>query len=196
MIVIVEACGNNFASVEFAIERLGYKSLVSHDPEVIQTASHVILPGVGAAKQAMQQLQNYNLLEVIRNLKQPVLGICLGMQIMYQHSAEGDVDCLKIFPGEVIALPKGNNLSLPHMGWNQINFINSSALLKGVADHSYFYYVHSFAAPVNKHTVAETNYTMKFSAVIEKDNFYGMQFHPERSGSIGALMLKNFLELR
>lgn len=196
MIVIVQACGNNFASVEFAIERLGYKSVVSHDPETIRSATHVILPGVGTAKQAMQQLQDFNLIEVIQNLKQPVLGICLGMQILYQYSAEGEVDCLKILPGEVIALPERDNLSLPHMGWNQISFLPSqSVLLKDIKNHSYLYYVHSFAAAVNECTVAATDYTMKFSGVIERDNFYGMQFHPERSGNIGAQMLKNFLSL-
>jgi imidazole glycerol-phosphate synthase subunit HisH len=195
VIVIVEACGNNFASVEFAIERLGKKTQISHDPAVIQAASHVILPGVGTAKQAMQQLQDFNLIEVIRNLKQPVLGICLGMQILYQSSAEGEVDCLKILSGEVNALPERENLSLPHMGWNQINFLQPSRLLKDVKDDSYLYYVHSFAAPVNEHSVAVTEYTIKFSAVVEKNNFYGMQFHPERSGNIGSVMLKNFLEL-
>ncbi len=196
MITIVAAGGNNFASIEYAMQRLGRETCTTRDPDLIKAASHVILPGVGTAHQAMRQLHEFHLIEVIRQLQQPVLGICLGMQILYELSAEGNVDCLNIVPGKVQALPPKSPLPLPHMGWNQIKLLKTECpLLAQINDPSYLYYVHSFAAPINAYTVAVTDYTIPFAAMVQKDNFYGMQFHPERSGAIGTLLLRNFLEL-
>ncbi len=196
MIAIIKACGANFASVEFALQRLGKASVLTTDPETIQAASHVILPGVGTASQAMQQLQQLQLISVIKKLTQPVLGICLGMQILYTHSAEGEIDCLDILPGNVLPLRQCQGLPIPHMGWNQLNIsATASPLLKSIANGSYVYYVHSYAAKLGEFTEAATQYGETFSAVVGYRNFYGTQFHPERSGSIGAKILENFLEL-
>ncbi len=196
MIAIIEGCGANIASVQFALERLGRKSLLTADASVIKAASHVILPGVGTAEGAMHKLKHYKLCEVISQLKQPVLGICLGMQLLYEFSYEGMVDCLGIFRGKVEPLPCSSGLPVPHMGWNQlVTHVDSSPLLKDIPEHSYVYYVHSYAAPINHETIALTQYGTKFCAMAQHKNFYGVQFHPEKSGTIGEMMLKNFLEL-
>ncbi len=196
MIAIVNGCGNNIASVQFALARLGKESVLTTDVNVIQSASHVILPGVSMAKQAMSQLQNLQLIDVIRHLKQPVLGICLGMQILYEFSQEGEVNCLNIVPGKVAALPQKVGLTLPHMGWNKLHIRqNKSVLMQGVAEGSYVYYVHSYAAPLNDYTVAVTQHGVEFSGIVQYKNFHGVQFHPERSGKVGERILQNFLLL-
>jgi glutamine amidotransferase len=196
MIAILNACGANLASVQFAIERLGKQSVLTIDPKILQSATHVILPGVGTAKHAMDKIQALALADVIRQLTQPVLGICLGMQILYEHSSEGDAVCLGLIPGNVTALPEKKEFTFPHMGWNQLNFIShESALLDGIDDHTYMYYVHGYAAPVSEYTLASTDYSNTFSAVVQYQNFYGMQFHPERSGKIGQKLLENFFGL-
>ena len=196
MIAIIGSCGANISSIQFAIQRLGKSSCVTTDATVIQSASHVILPGVGTAKHAMAQLQKHQLLEVIRLLTKPVLGICLGMQLMYEFSEEGNVNCLNLFPGQVCHLQKIADLTLPHMGWNQLNLhTNTSSLMTEIPHKSYVYFVHSYAAPVNDKTIAVTQHGEHFSSIAQNNNFYGMQFHPERSGKVGEKLLQNFLEL-
>lgn len=196
MIAIINGCGANIASVQFALDRLGRKSLLTNESKVIKSASHVILPGVGTAKQAMQQLKKLQLIDVICQLQQPVLGICLGMQILYAFSHEGSVNCLNILPGEIISLPQMADLPIPHMGWNQLE-INSCAspLLRNIQNKSFVYFVHSYSAPINDNTIARSYYGSHFSAMVENKNFYGVQFHPERSGKIGETILQNFIEL-
>jgi len=195
MIAIIDGCGANIASVQFACARLGKKSVLTTDPAVIKAASHVILPGVGTAALAMSRLKSLHLTDIIPTLTQPVLGICLGMQLLYEASREGDVPCLGLLQGKVELLPDADGLIVPHMGWNQLQMQpHSSPITAGVETNSYVYFVHSYAAPVSDYTVATTDYGRIFSAIVNKDNFYGMQFHPERSGAVGATLLKNFLE--
>ena len=196
MIAIVEGCGANIASVQYAIERLGHQSTLTSDPAIIRSASHVILPGVGSAKRAMQKLQERRLCEVIRQLTQPVLGICLGMQLMYQFSQEGEVECLCLLPGEIKKLAGNLSLTIPHMGWNQLQVRDDTCLLNGIKDESYVYFVHSYVAPLSKHTLGITKHGDEFSAVIKQENFYGVQFHPERSGKIGEQIIINFLTIK
>lgn len=195
MITIVDSGGANIASILFALERLGASALVSCDPFEITKASHVILPGVGAADNIMQRLHSLALADVIRNLTQPVLGICVGMQVLFEFSEEGDVVCLNKIPGKVKKLEVNDQLVLPHMGWNRLAMTSDSPLLHNIPDASYAYFVHSFAVPVLVSTCAVTHYGQSFSAVVQHQNFFGTQFHPERSGALGRQMLKNFLEL-
>lgn len=195
MIAIIDGCGANIASVQFACARLGKKAVLTTDPAVIKAASHVILPGVGTAALAMSRLKSLHLTDIIPTLTQPVLGICLGMQLLYEASREGDVPCLGLLQGTVELLPDADGLIVPHMGWNQLQMQpNRSPITAGVETNSYVYFVHSYAAPVSDYTVAATDYGRLFSAIVNKDNFFGMQFHPERSGAVGAILLKNFLE--
>jgi glutamine amidotransferase len=196
MIAILNACGSNLASVQFAIERLGKHAVLTADPKLLQSATHVILPGVGTAKHAMDKLHALGLIDVIRQLTQPVLGICLGMQILFDHSSEGDAECLQLIAGKVTALPEKKDFTLPHMGWNQLEIHQrNSPLFNGIEDNSHVYYVHGYAAPVGEKTLATTHYSNAFSAMVQHENFYGMQFHPERSGKVGARLLENFFEL-
>lgn len=196
-IVIVKYNAGNVTSVEFALQRLGITSIVSSDPEVIATADKVIFPGVGEASSAMKHLKEAKLDRVIVSLKQPVLGICLGMQLMCRHSEEGNTDCLNIFPGHVRKFQRENSsadLKIPHMGWNTI-FNMDRKLFKGVPENDYVYYVHSYYAELCEQTSATTNYIHPFSAALQKDNFYGTQFHPEKSGIAGEFVLRNFFDL-
>jgi len=195
MIVIVDSGGANLNSVIFALARLGVSAKLTVDRDEIKSASHVILPGVGAAKEAMFRLSSLNLCDTLCSLSQPVLGICLGMQLLYDHSVEGDVACLGIIKGCVEKLPLQEGITIPHMGWNTVNIVQQVSLLKNIADSSYFYFVHSYFAPVNDAACAVTNHGIKFAAVCRHNNFYGTQFHPERSGEAGAKILKNFLEM-
>lgn len=196
MIAIIDGCGTNIASVLFALERLGKQSLLTANASKIKSASHIILPGVNTAKRAMDQLKLNELVDVIRNLKQPVLGICSGMQILYEFSRENNVSGLEVFKGEIISLPQSLGLTIPHMGWNQLQITGkSSPLLKNVDDGSYVYYVHSYIASLNENAIASTHYGIEFSAIVQNRNFYGVQFHPERSGKVGETILKNFLTL-
>lgn len=192
-VVIVDGGGANIASLNLALQRLGYTGQLSSDPAIIRAASHVILPGVGAARAAMERLQKAGLVALIPELKQPVLGICLGLQLLFESSEEDDVTCLGILPGRVRRFAPAPGRPIPHMGWNQITRKRESPLLEGVPDDSYFYFVHSYAADVSEDTIATTDYGRPFTAVAGRDNFYAAQFHPERSGPLGARILENFL---
>ncbi|MEO7386977.1 MAG: imidazole glycerol phosphate synthase subunit HisH [Gammaproteobacteria bacterium] len=192
-VVIIDGGGANIASLLFALSRLGAQGELTADPAVIRSASHVILPGVGAARAAMDRLRAKGLDTVIPRLTQPVLGICLGLQLLYERSEEEDTECLGVLAGVVRRFPATANLPVPHMGWNQVVATRKSPVLAGVADDSYFYFVHSYAAEVGPVTVGRTDYGMPFSAVVEQGNFVATQFHPERSGPLGGRVLDNFL---
>lgn len=196
MIVIVDSGVANLTSVQSALERLDAEVKVTNAPSEIQEASHVILPGVGSAKAAMTGLREKGLISTLQNLTQPVLGICLGMQILFESSEEsGNTACLGMIPGVVKQLPSSSKEPIPHMGWNQIQVEKEHPLLKNVPKDSYFYFVHSFAASLNEMTIASTYYGNQFTAIVAHDNFMGCQFHPERSSSVGQTILRNFLGL-
>jgi glutamine amidotransferase len=194
--VIVANGGANIASLQFALERLQVASSVSADEIEIRAASHVILPGVGAAADAMSRLRQSRLDAVIPALQQPVLGICLGMQLLYEASQEGDARCLGIIPGRATRFEQTVDRPVPHMGWNTIEIRRPCALLAGLADGDYAYFVHSFALEVSAATVATSGYGAEFSACVQWRNFYGAQFHPERSAAAGRILLENFLAMR
>lgn len=199
MIVIIDTGCANLSSVRFAIERLGYEVTVSKDPAILQQADKLFLPGVGTAKEAMANLIERNLVDEIKKLTQPVLGICLGMQMLAQGSEEGFgdqamIDTLGLVDGYVEKMDVAP-LRSPHMGWNQITPKLDDPLFKDIPAGTYFYFVHSYALPVNENTIASCEYGSPFTAAVNKDNFYGVQFHPERSGKAGAQLIKNFLEL-
>jgi glutamine amidotransferase len=194
-IVIVANGGANIASLQFALQRLDAASVVSADAAQIRAASHVILPGVGAAADAMSRLRGNRLDSLIPTLQQPVLGICLGMQLLYEASQEGDASCLGIIPGRAALLERSADRPVPHMGWNTLEMRRPCALLEGLADGDYAYFVHSYALGVSAATVASTGYGAPFSACVQWRNFYGAQFHPERSAAVGARLLGNFLAI-
>ena len=194
-VVIIRYNAGNICSVDYALKRLGVGAEISADPAVIRSADKVIFPGVGEAETTMEHLKATGLDKLIKDLKQPVLGICLGMQLMCKHSEEGDADCLGIFDAEVKRfVPKRHEDKVPHMGWNTITNTNS-ALFTGFDKDEFVYFVHSYYVPVNEHTAATTDYIHPFSAALHKENFYATQFHPEKSGSVGERILKNFLDL-
>ena len=197
MIAIIDSGGANIASVRFALERLGVDSVLTADPAVISAAERVILPGVGAAPVAMEKLARAGLVECIRGLTQPVLGICLGMQLLFECSEEGDTPLLGLVGGTCVAFDPGMGLTVPHMGWNRLlpQGEGRHPLLSGVEDGAHVYFVHSYAAPVSTDTVASCSYGVDFTALVARDNFMGAQFHPERSGPVGARILGNFLAL-
>jgi len=197
MIAIIDSGGANIASVRFALERLGVDSVLNADPAVISAAERVILPGVGAAPVAMAQLARAGLVECIRGLTQPVLGICLGMQLLFERSEEGDTPLLGLVGGTCGAFDPGMGLTVPHMGWNRLlpRGEGRHPLLSGVEDGAHVYFVHSYAAPVSADTVASCSYGVDFTALVARGNFMGAQFHPERSGPVGARILGNFLAL-
>lgn len=194
MIAVIDYNAGNTRSVTNALDRLGVPYRLTAVQTEIAAASHVILPGVGYASTAMKALQDTQLVELIPTLRQPVLGICLGMQLLYDHSTEGDTDCLGIVPGTIQALPTGT-LPVPHMGWNDIVQTASSPLLEGIADGTCYYMVHSYYAEQTGHTIATSEYGLQITAAVQKDNFYGVQFHPEKSGIQGHQLLQNFLRL-
>jgi imidazole glycerol-phosphate synthase subunit HisH len=194
-VVIVASGGANIASLQYALQRLDAAAEVSADGGRIRAATHVILPGVGAAADAMSRLRRAQLQQVIPGLTQPVLGICLGMQLLHEASDEGSAACLGIIPGRAARFPDAPGRPVPHMGWNTLQLRRPSALLAGLADEDYAYFVHSYALPVGEATVAVSCYGDAFSACVEWNNFYGAQFHPERSAALGARLLRNFLAL-
>jgi glutamine amidotransferase len=194
-VVIIASGGANIASLQFALQRLGVDSRVSADSEQIRGASHVILPGVGAAADAMSRLRQKNLDTLIPSLRQPVLGICLGMQLLFEASEEGQAQCLGIIPGHAMRLAPANGRPVPHMGWNTLVVERPGALLDGLGPADYAYFVHSYALPMSAATIASTTYGDHFSACVQWRNFHGAQFHPERSAKVGARLLRNFLRL-
>ena len=193
--VIVAGGGANIASLQYALQRLDAASTVSADGDIIRAASHVILPGVGAAAHAMARLRDSGLDVVIPTLRQPVLGICLGMQLLHDSSEEGDARCLGIIPGRAARFAQAATRPVPHMGWNTLDIRHPCALLEGLSDGSYAYFVHSFALDVGAATVASSHYGAPFSACVQWRNFNGAQFHPERSAAVGARLLQNFLAI-
>ncbi|MGS3150247.1 imidazole glycerol phosphate synthase subunit HisH [Aeromonas sanarellii] len=202
-LVIIDTGCANLASVRMAFERLGVQPQVSSKAVDIEQADKLILPGVGTAVAAMKNLNERGLVPLIRAAKQPLLGFCLGMQMLAQASEEsmntadqgcGEIDCLGIVPGKIRLMEVGD-LRLPHMGWNQITHDETHPLLKGIHSGSYFYFVHSYALEVTEATLATCDYGRPFTAIVGRDNFFGAQFHPERSGAAGARLLQNFLEL-
>ncbi|WP_113906478.1 imidazole glycerol phosphate synthase subunit HisH [Aliidiomarina celeris] len=195
-LAIVNTRCANLASVKFAFERLGETPIITADAKVLENAEHVVLPGVGTAGEAMRALEELAIVETLQNLSQPVLGICLGMQLLTRSSTESrqqPVPCLGLIDTQVNRLVSKDQLPLPHMGWNQTS-VSDHPLFKGL-DNPWFYFVHTYAAPVGPATIAECEYTQAFSAAIAQQNFMGVQFHPERSGPDGAKVLKNFMEL-
>jgi glutamine amidotransferase len=194
MIVIVDSGGANLISIIGAIERLGKEVIVSSSRQDIAEASHIILPGVGAAKTVMQRLNTLGLVDVLKAISKPVLGICVGMQVLFEFSEEGRTACLGLLKGTVKKLPFIANLYLPHMGWNTIKICASSVLMQDIAHDAYVYYVHNYAVPISSNTIAATVYGSPFSAAVQHRNFMGVQFHPELSGAIGRQILNNFLE--
>ena len=194
-VVIVAGGGANIASLQFALQRLGASSTVTADHDAIRAASHVILPGVGAAADAMARLRQEGLDRLVPALTQPVLGICLGMQLLYAGSDEGGARCLSIIPGNAARFPDTTGRPVPHMGWNTLHLDKASALLDGLQSGDYAYFVHSYALAVSDATLASCQYGARFSACVQWRNFCGAQFHPERSAAVGARLLSNFLSL-
>jgi glutamine amidotransferase len=194
-VVLVDGGGTNIGSVRYALQRLGLDAEMTADAGRISAASHVILPGVGAAGPGMKKLRETGLAEVLRGLRQPLLGVCLGMQLLYERSEEGDTECLGLLPGAVEHFPVSQGLRIPHMGWNLLRAERDDALLADFGEAPYAYFVHSYAAPVTSATIASTEHGGRFSAIVRQGNVCGMQFHPERSAAVGARLLRNFLEL-
>lgn len=194
-VAIIHSGCANINSVRFAIERLGKDCVVTRDPAVITAANKVILPGVGAARHAMENLADFGLIDCIQDLKQPVLGICLGLQLLYDQSEENNTLCLGIIEGQIIKLPPKPDIRVPHMGWNTLDILNvDDPLFNGLPDQAEVYFVHSYFAPITNRTISSTRYGTDITACVRFNNFWGCQFHPERSGKVGAQLLKNFLE--
>lgn len=203
-VVIIDTGCANVSSVKFAIERLGYSVTISKDPDVVLAADKLFLPGVGTASEAMKNLQQRDLITLVKQVEKPLLGICLGMQLLGQLSEEKGqqandqandiVECLGLCDGEVRLMDTGD-LPLPHMGWNTVNAERGHPLFKGIEQGEYFYFVHSYAMPVGEYTIAECEYGKPFTAALQSGNYYGVQFHPERSSKAGSALIKNFLEL-
>lgn len=194
-VAIVKYNAGNIYSVVNALRRMGIEPALTDVAEELQKADRVLFPGQGEARSAMSYLKERRLDEVIRNLRQPVLGICVGQQLLCRHSEEGDVNCIGVFDVEVKRFqPQRHEDKVPAMGWNAINDLKSE-LYRGIFDNPYVYFVHSYYVPLCEHTIATANYILPYSASLYKNNFYTCQFHPEKSGKVGELILKNFLEL-
>jgi len=192
-LAIIDSGGANIASLQFALARLGITGQLTVDPDVITNASHVILPGVGAAADSMARLEKAGLVQLIPGLRQPFLGICLGLQLLFEASEEDAATCLGVFPGTAHLFEPTPERAVPHMGWNRIASTRDSGLLKAIPDGTHFYFVHSYAIDVTDDTLAVAEYGKPFTAIVERANFTATQFHPERSGKLGAQLLKNFL---
>jgi glutamine amidotransferase len=194
-VVLVDAGGTNIGSVRYALQRLGTDAELTSDADRIRAASHVILPGVGAAAPGMRMLREAGLVDVLRGLSQPVLGVCLGMQLLCDRSEEGDTECLGVIPATVRRFNEAPGLRVPHMGWNTLEATSAHCLTSGLREGDTAYFVHSYAVPTGDYTLAATEHGTPFSAVVAAGNFMGMQFHPERSAGVGAQLLRNFLSL-
>ncbi|PWK92955.1 imidazole glycerol phosphate synthase subunit HisH [Fulvimonas soli] len=194
-VVLVDAGGTNIGSVRYALQRLGVDAELTADAEAIRAADKVILPGVGAAGPGMARLRELGLVDVVRGLAQPVLGVCLGMQLLCAHSEEGDTACLGLIDAPVRRFQESATLRVPQMGWNRLAQARPHPLLSGLGEDDWAYFVHSYAVPVGPWTLATADYGGPFSAVAAQGNFHGMQFHPERSAAVGAKLLGNFLRL-
>ena len=195
MNVIIDYNAGNITSLANALESLGAKYRISSDPQEISAADRVLFPGQGHIAQAMKNLIERELVDCIKNLRQPFLGICVGAQLLHELSEEGNTRGLEILPGTVKRFDASLGLKVPHMGWNTLDEIRNAPLMNGIEEGSYVYFVHSYACPVTEFTIAKASYGRGFAAISQKENFYGMQFHPEKSGATGLRLLKNFLEL-
>ncbi len=191
-VVLLSTGGSNYTSLQSAFERLGARCQLSTDVDVIAAASHVVLPGVGSASSAMQAIQQQDLAPIIKSLKQPLLGICLGMQVLYTYSEESEQNCLGIFSGSIKRLANAPGIRVPHMGWNSVHSTRVNPLFNGI-DGADFYFVHSYAADIDEHSIAQSTHGNSFTAAVASGNVYGVQFHPERSGPQGQTLLENFL---
>ncbi len=200
VLTIIKYNAGNIQSVLYALERIGVSAIVTDDHEQIKSSDKVIFPGVGEASSAMRYLKEKNLDQVIKNLSQPVLGICLGMQLMCKHSEENNTGCLGIFEENVCGFRRspiggvGGGFKIPQIGWNNIYDLKSD-LFKNIEENSYCYFVHGYYATIGKHTIASTDYLLPYSSGLHKDNFYGVQFHPEKSALVGEGILRNFLSI-
>jgi imidazole glycerol-phosphate synthase subunit HisH len=197
VIAIVDTGGANLSSVRFAFERLGRVAELTSDPDQISRASHVVLPGVGAAADSMRRLEQHGLVPVVRALRQPVLGICLGMQLLFERSEEGDTVCLGLLPGEVRAMKAdpARGITIPHMGWNTLETLGERSILFEASRGMFMYFVHSFCAPDGPWVRATAEHGQRVVAAVEHDNFFGVQFHPERSAAAGSALLERFASL-
>ena len=193
-VALIDAGGANIGSVRYALRRLGVEAELTGDAQVIRDADRVILPGVGTAAMVMQRLREQGLVDVVRTLDKPLLGVCVGMQILFEHSEEDDTPCLGLLPGRVNKLPASAGLRVPHMGWNTLQSRRATSLTQGMTADDHAYFVHSYAAPVTDDCVVSTTHGASFAAIVQRGNVAGAQFHPERSAKTGALLLKNFLE--
>ena len=194
-VAIVKYNAGNIYSVVNALNRLGINPIITDDATELMSADRVLFPGQGEASTIMSYLRAHKLDDIIRDLKQPVLGICVGQQLLCQHSEEGDTDCIGIFPVDVKRFrPIRHEDKVPAMGWNELTFPQSDPVFEGLPEHPYVYFVHSYYVPLCEWTIAQTDYILPYSAAIHKDNFWAMQFHPEKSGDIGEIIIKNFIE--
>ncbi len=194
-VAIVDSIGSNLASLIFALNRIGSSFEITDEIDVLNKASHIILPGVGAAKNAMTKLKQRKLIDEISKLTKPTLGICLGMQIFMDASDEDDAKCLGIISNTCRPFENNRDYPVPHMGWNKVRFNRDSVLTKNLKDDDYYYFVHSYYVPICSETIGVSSYPIEFSAVVQKDNFFGTQFHPEKSGLSGSKIVQNFISL-
>ena len=194
-VAIVDSIGSNLASLIFALNRIGSSFEITDEIDVLNKASHIILPGVGAAKNAMTKLKQRKLIDEISKLTKPTLGICLGMQIFMDASDEDDAKCLGIISNTCRPFENNRDYPVPHMGWNKVRFNRDSVLTKNLKYDDYYYFVHSYYVPICSETIGVSSYPIEFSAVVQKDNFFGTQFHPEKSGLSGSKILQNFVSL-
>lgn len=193
-VVLVDAGGSNIGSVRYALQRLGVDAELTGDAATIRAADRVILPGVGAAAVCMARLRELDLVDVLRTLNRPLLGVCVGVQLLFAHSEEDDTPCLGLLPGRVRKLHAAPGIRVPHMGWNTLQRRRAGSLVEGIADGDHAYFVHSYAAAVDDDCLCSSEHGQRFAAVVQRGNVAGAQFHPERSGAVGARLLKNFIE--
>ena len=193
-VALVDAGGANIGSVRYALQRLGVEAELTADARVIAAADRVILPGVSTAVTVMGRLHEQGLVATLRQLEAPLLGVCVGMQLLFEHSEEGDTPCLGLLPGKVAKLPASARIRVPHMGWNTLQPLRASSLMQGIEAGEHAYFVHSYAAPVTEDCLSSSEHGVPFAAVVQRGRVAGAQFHPERSSTVGARLLRNFIE--